>query len=74
MMYSVGNFATLYNDLFFAQYHSFNFCVYGVGTKMSFKICVHAMETPTTCHNFRIYITIETACKCLVVAIITIFA
>jgi hypothetical protein len=67
MMYDVGNFATLYNDLCFAQNQPFNFYVYGVGTKMSFKFCAYAIETPTTSHNFWIYIKIETACKCLVV-------
>jgi hypothetical protein len=28
----------------------------------SSKICAHAMETPTICHNFWIYINIETSC------------
>jgi hypothetical protein len=32
-----------------------NFFVYGVRTKMSFRICAHAMETFKTCHNFDLY-------------------
>jgi hypothetical protein len=47
-----------------------NFYVYDVGTKISFKICVHVMKTPKTCHNFQIYIKIGTTCICLVVAIL----
>jgi hypothetical protein len=48
MKYGVGIYATFYNDLCFARYETSNFCVYAVGTKMLFKICVQAMETPTT--------------------------
>jgi hypothetical protein len=44
------------------------------GTKISFKICAHAMETSTTRHNFRICIKIGTTCMYLVVAIFFRFA
>jgi hypothetical protein len=33
-----------------------------VETKISSKICVHGMETRTICHNFWIFIKIETVC------------
>jgi hypothetical protein len=56
MMYGVGIYSTFYTDLCFTRYQSFNFCVYVVGTKMLFKICACAMETPITCHNLRICI------------------
>jgi hypothetical protein len=69
MMYGLGIYVSFYNDLFFVRYQLSNFCVYAVGTKMSFKICVYAMANHTTCHNFRIYIKIGTTCMCLVVAI-----
>jgi hypothetical protein len=32
-----------------------NFCVYTVETKISSKICGHAIKTPKKCHNYRIY-------------------
>jgi hypothetical protein len=32
-----------------------NFYVHAVKTKIWSKICTHAMETPTFCHNYRIY-------------------
>jgi hypothetical protein len=32
-----------------------NFCVHVMEMKMSSKICVHAMETHTVCHNYWIY-------------------
>jgi hypothetical protein len=70
MMYDVDIYATFYNNLCFAQYHPFIYCVYVVGTKIPFKIRAHAMETPTTCHNFQIYIKIGTTCMFLVVTII----
>jgi hypothetical protein len=70
MMYVVGIYATFCNDLCFARYQPSNFCVYDVGTKMSFKICAHAVESPTIFHNFRICIKIGTACMCLVFAIL----
>jgi hypothetical protein len=70
MMYDVCIYTIFYNDLCFARYHPFNFCVYAVGTKMIFKICAHTMETPTTCHNFWICIKIGTTNTCLVVVII----
>jgi hypothetical protein len=54
----------------FARYQPSNFFMYDVGKKTSFKICAHAMETPTTCYNFWICIKIETTCICLVVAIL----
>jgi hypothetical protein len=53
MMYDVDIYATFCNNLCFARYQSSNFCVYGVETKVPFKICAHALETHTTCHNFR---------------------
>jgi hypothetical protein len=70
MMNDIDIYATFYNILCFTRYQAFNFCVYVVGTKMSFKIQAHAMETPTTCHNFRICIKIGTTCICLMVSII----
>jgi hypothetical protein len=66
MMYGVGIYVTFCNDLWFARYQAFNFCVYDVGTEMPFKFCAHAMETSKTCHNLRICIKIGTACMCLV--------
>jgi hypothetical protein len=69
MMYDTCIYATFYNDICFARYHPSSFCVYVVETKISFKISVHSMKTPTTCHNFWICIKIRTACMCLVVAI-----
>jgi hypothetical protein len=69
MMYDIGIYATFCNNLWFAPYQAFNFCVYDVGTKMPFKTCVHAMETSKTCHNFWIYIKIGTTCMCLVLCI-----
>jgi hypothetical protein len=51
MMYGICIYVTIYNDLCFARYQPSSFCVYVVGTKMSFKICGHAMETPTTYCN-----------------------
>jgi hypothetical protein len=32
-----------------------NFCAHEVETKMSFKICVYAIETPMIYHNYLIY-------------------
>jgi hypothetical protein len=40
-----------------------------MGTKIPFKICVHAMETLMTYHNFRIYIKIGTICLYLLLTI-----
>jgi hypothetical protein len=68
MMYGVGIYATFCNDLCFARYQSSNFCVYTVGTKMTFKIYACAMEISTTCHNFWICIIIGTTCIWSVVA------
>jgi hypothetical protein len=34
---------------------SSNFCTHTVKTKISSKICVHSMKTPTICHNYLIY-------------------
>jgi hypothetical protein len=70
MIYSVCIYATLCNDLCFTQYQPSSFYVYDVGTKMSFKICAHAIETLMTYHNFRICIKIESTCMCLVLAIL----
>jgi hypothetical protein len=69
MIYGIGVNATFYNDICFARYQPSSFCVYAVGTKMSFKISAHPMETPTTCHTFCIFIKTGTTCMCLVVAI-----
>jgi hypothetical protein len=44
-----------------------------MGMKMSFKICAHAIETHTTCHNFQICKKIGTTSMCLVVAIFRIY-
>jgi hypothetical protein len=69
MMHDGGIYATFYKDLCFARFLSSNFYPHAVETKMSSKICVHATETPTTCHNFWIYIKVGTECMRLVVAI-----
>jgi hypothetical protein len=69
MMYDVDIYATFYNNLCFVRSRPSNFCMYVVGTKMSFKICVHAMESPTTCHNFWTCIKTRITCMCLLVAI-----
>jgi hypothetical protein len=53
-MHDVGIYTSFYKDLRFVRYLPSNFYMHAVEMKMLFKICVHAMETSTTCHNYRI--------------------
>jgi hypothetical protein len=45
MMRGVDIYATFYKNLCLCAISVIQFCVYTVGTKMSFKICMHRMET-----------------------------
>jgi hypothetical protein len=69
MMRRVDIYATFYESLCFCTIPDIHFCVYIVGTKITFKICMHAMKTPTTYHNFRMCIKVEIKCMHPMVAI-----
>jgi hypothetical protein len=56
--------------LCFVRCLSSNFCVHEVNTKMSFKICVHAIKTPTTAIIIGSIKKIGSVCMQLVATII----
>jgi hypothetical protein len=70
MMRGVDICATFYEILCFCMIPDIHFLRVYSGTKISFKICMHAMETSTTCHKFQNCIKVGIECMCRVVAIL----